>query len=227
MRLGNQLLEVAFFEQGSSTEERVDGIDSIISEIALRGLHTYHDLLDATVAVDAIPIEALLLAYDPRAYAEEAWDNAQSLSAKVLSMNGALSSKEGVGASTEVAVHNVLWYGIAFEEFGRYVRLTTNAEDRSGEFGKRDGFDIIFRTDKRRWRIQVKHSGDLEIIKNKYGDDIIVVTPEMLLRDPTATEYDLHIAIATADHATLQFAWNNFLHELRTQKAPNGLRRVI
>lgn len=227
MSLGNELLEVAFFEQGVSATEQIEKIDELGAQIALRGIRNYRDILDAAVATDIAPIEALLLQYDPTGYAEDTWQRSQELSTRILSMNGVLSTERARGASTEVAVHNLIWYGIARQKFGRYARLTTHAEDASEAFGRRDGYDILFRSDRRRWQIQVKQSGNPEEIQNKYEPGIIVVSPEILLRQRNATSDELHAAVATNENGTLQLAWNNFLHELRTQKAPNGVRRVI
>lgn len=227
MKLGNELLEVAFFGHRIPVESQIETIDALASDIAMRGLRTYHDLLNAATMVDIEPIEALLTGEDPKIYADDAWYKAQLLSKQVLDMNGALSTPLGEGANTEVAVHNILWYGIAHHGIGRYARLSTAAEDASGQYGKRDGFDIVFRTDRRKWCIQVKSSGNPTEIKNKFSDRVIVVSPSILLRQRDSTANDLHTAVATDDSSTLNLAWTNFLHELRTQKAPNGLRKVI
>lgn len=226
MRLGNTLLETAFHAEGLSSTERLTIIDDLSAQIALRGIRSHHDLADAAVAAGVAPIEALLYQYDPVQYAEAAWHNAQAISTTALSMNGALSSREGVGTSTEVAVHNLIWYGIANEGFGRYVRLSTFNEDMSGDSGKRDGYDLLFRTDRRRWKLQAKQKQHAAHV-NGYEDDIIVVSPGALLKSQQATGDDIHEAVSTGDIRTLQRGWGSLLHELRTQKAPNGFRHVI
>ncbi|HMS31565.1 MAG TPA: hypothetical protein PJ984_04185 [Candidatus Saccharibacteria bacterium] len=227
MALSDELLTTAFFGEGLSMQERIDFISGLAGKIATQKICSPETLLDATVATGVEPIEALVMNYRPQDYAAAAWENAQSLSAQVLSLNGKFTRGEGLGASTETAVHNLAWYGIARHGVGRYARLTTQKEDTSSSFGKYTGYDLIYRTDRRRWKIQVKSSGQPDTIINKYVKNIIVMTPEMLTGDRNATAKDLHEAVAKDDEVTLDYMWRSYLHQLRTQKASSGIRRVI
>ncbi len=50
----------------------------------------------------------------------------------------------------------------------------------------------------------------------------------MLYRLRGTSAKDIHQDIVDEQTDTLAFAWNNFLNELRTQKAPNGgIRKVV
>lgn len=227
MALGDVLLKTAFFGERLSMQERIDSIGVLAGRIALQRINSPATLLNATVATVVEPIEALVMGYDPQDYADSTWANAQLLSERVLALSGKFNRAEGLGASTETAIHNLVWYGIAKHNGGRYVRLTTHTEDASGMLGRFNGYDLVHRTDKRRWKIQAKSSGQPDEIINRYASDIIVVSPGILTGDRDASAVDLHIAIAGSDEDFLDSMWHNYIHQLRTQKAPNGVRAVI
>lgn len=225
--LGEQLLQTAFFDQHKTAYQRVEEIDSIADMIKNRGLKTAHSFWDMATADDSPVFTSLLLGYNPALYAEEAWGKSQDLSGKVIKQPEAFLDSRKKGLETELALHGLIWYGIAKYKIGRYSRLTIRCEDHSTGFGALNGFDNLYRTDHRRWKLQVKSSGNPEQIQNKYANDIIVLSPEMLLSDRKATAYDLNSAISCQDTETLDLAHNNLIRELRTQKAISGFRRVI
>ncbi len=209
-------------------QERIDAIGDIAGKIATQKICTPGTLLNATTATGIESYEALIMNYDPHDYADIAWNNAQEVSRQVVALNGEFSYAEKLGASTEAAVHNLIWYGIATHGPGRYVRPVTYREDSSGSAGRRDGCDLLYRTEKRRWKIQTKSHGRPEEIINKYVNNVIVISPQILTMDRYASANDIHEAITNLDTAQLDYMWHNFLQQLRTQKAPNaGIRRVI
>lgn len=228
MRVGEELLRVGFFTEHTPAEERVKHIEFLEEEISWMGIRSHIDLLESTKATAAGAAKNLLRQRDPAESAEASFLVSRSISESALSMNGQLSSPEGRGASNEVAIYNFILWGVARVRQGRYVRLTTEQEDNSTRFGKRNGYDIVYRTDNRRWKIQAKSS----LFKgnpNKYSDDVIVVSPGLLLRDADVSADDVHSAVVEHDEPTLKSMWQNFTGELRKQKAKNsrGYRQVI
>lgn len=228
MRVGEELLRVGFFTEHTPAEERVKHIELLEEEISWMGIRSHIDLLESTKATAAGAAKNLLRQRDPVDSAETSFLLSRSLSENVLNMNGQLSSPIAQGASNEVAIHNFILWGIAQNKHGRYVRLTTDQEDASTRFGKRNGYDIVYRTDNRRWKIQAKSSLFMGN-PNKYSDDVIVVSPGLLLRDADVSADDVHSAVVEHDEPTLKSMWQNFTGELRKQKAKNsrGYRQVI
>jgi hypothetical protein len=224
MSLGNEILVSAFHAQGISSYEQAERINEIANRA---GRQT---VVDRAVIAGSQAFEALLLGYDPAEQAEGVFRECQDISLDVLcdSVDYGTNHRSRLGIPAELAVHGLLWWGIANKSgFGRYARFTTHAEDSSDEPGRKNGFDLLLRTEKRRHKVQVK-KGALAIQKTlRYSDDVIVVTPQLLLADPDATELELHEAIVLENRDVLHSAITHLTRELHTQKAPSGRRKII
>lgn len=224
MSLGNEIIVGAFHVQGVSTYEQVDRIDSLIADAQKM------TVVDRAVVASTQAIEALLLGYNPAEQARSVFEECQEISLDLLcdSVDYGRSGHSRFGIPAELAVHGLLWWGIANRrDFGRYARLGSREEDSSSEQGRKNGFDLILRTDKRRHKLQVKRGAEAIRKTHLYRDEVIVVTPPMLLGDPDASELELHEAIVLEDKSTLDSAVNRLVSELKTQKAPTGRRKII
>lgn len=230
MKIGEEMLHVGFFLQHTPAEERIARLDGLEHELAWTGLKTFRQLEQHTKGSSSLVAKDLLQRNDPH----NAEQLAQQQSIPISEAALALPAMEGVvnahkqGVSAEIAIHNFVLWGVARLHKGRYVRMTSAREDESSRFGKRNGFDIIYRTDFRRWKLQTKTS---RMISNTHGydDDIIVVSPDVILRDSGARADDLHAAIVNDDERVLKSGWDSFMYELRNQKSknPSGYRKVV
>ncbi|MGH7238119.1 MAG: hypothetical protein ACREGF_06300 [Candidatus Saccharimonadales bacterium] len=234
MSYGDSLLHIGFFETGTTASSRFDRIEEIASKISavdiqkIGNVATTQAIRDLTISTTSDAIEALTLGYDPRHYAGNVWEKCQELSDSIASLNGQIANPRALGASSEAAIHGLLWWGIANQGFGRWARLTVAQEDSSGPNGPCDGFDTVFRTDSRRHRLQTKSGVIGKHLINKYAASVIVLSPGDLMRESADTATNsMHQALALDKKDCLDGAWSRLLHELRTQKAPNGSRRVI
>src|SRR5690606_13906706 len=90
--------------------------------------HAYDDAV--MQASDAY--RALLLGQDPQAQAENVFERLQKVSGTVLNrgyIRTGMNFGNTLGMSSEVAVHNLSWWGIAKDGIGKYARLVVPHED--------------------------------------------------------------------------------------------------
>lgn len=224
MKLSNEILTTAFHTTGM---QAIDQADKIGDLVRINGSKTF---IDRSTVASSLALESLLLGYDPRSVAQTVFKNCQEISLDAFCAENDYSNNAKLlsGMSAEIAVHGLLWWGIRNNpQFGRYARISATREDASGEFGQRNGYDIVFRTDRRRHRIQVKTDPKDAEYTERYVKDIIVTSPAHLLGDLNAYTNDLHEAIVAEDTDVLRSAINRFTQILHTQKATNGRRKVI
>jgi len=225
MRLSNQIIETAFHAQGESAYDKADRLESLVHSGGVRSI------IDRAARASVGAYEALLVGYNPQDTAAEVYRRCQEISLDAFCQDepvGEDQSKHEAGMSSEVAVHGLLWWGILNRpNFGRYARFTSSSEDASTRDGKKNGFDLLLRTEKRRHSIQVKSNFDVGLYVDRYNADIIVVSTPALLGDPDATTNDMHEALISDDRETLNSSIARFIQELHTQKATNGRRKVI
>lgn len=222
MKTAYEITNTVFFCPGNSAWERSQYVKYLSKSSSV------NDSYDDAVRNASDAYIALLLDEDPKDSAETTFRNCQKVSTNVLGdhyWSGHLASRKA-GLETEVAVFNLVWWGIATQGIGRYVRMATYGEDRSTALGRKTGYDLAFRIDKRRHALQVK-TKDLPGDINRYEANVTVVSPQILLQDREATTRDLHEAVSMGDETILATAWNSFVRELHTQKAPNSMRRII
>ena len=224
MKLSNDILTTAFHTTGMSASNQVE---RIIDLVKINGATS---IIDRSTVAGTLAVESLLLGYDPRDVAETVFENCQEISLDVYCAKRSFGDRDArlAGMSAEIAVHGLLWWGIKTNpNFGRYTRISAINEDASKEFGLKDGYDIVFRTDRRRHRIQIKSNPDEAEFSNRYTNDVVVTSPAQLLGDRQAQTNDLHEAIISEDYDVLAGAVNRFTQILYTQKASNGRRKVI
>lgn len=145
-------------------------------------------------------------------------------------------SLEGIlqGSIAELAVHNLLWWGVAHGPQSsslRYARYSTTKEDRFNTpiedllAGQRNAnYDHVLRSDRTKWKIQTKRSrpkshavATQQIFE--YTDDVTVIYADQLHKSGAS---GIHRAVARGKHDELAVSWERLVHELRTQKTKNG-----
>ncbi len=228
MKYGETLLQVGFFTERTPALERIERIEFLEEQIAIRGVQTHTDLADSAKGLVANTAKALLSRRDPAESTCLTLDAARTLSDTVLQSDELTETKKGIGDSVEVALHNLIIWGIVNQNQGRYVRMATEIEDASSMFGRREGYDIVYRTDRRKWKLQAKSS--LRISNtNMYESDVVVISPDVLMRDSEGKAKDIHHYIVNDDGEKLSGMWQNLIYELRNQKADNlrGYRQVV
>lgn len=187
-KIGDGLIEAAFYCEGVSTGERAERIAAGVFALGSVALSE----------VWATPpwhrIEALsYLANEPLlsrvaagrkvdlAIADHVCDNFKHLADSVLGFlnHSDFENTNTLGATTEAALTGLLWWGIShgFYPVGTYVRPSTRQQDDSDPGVIHNGFDAtICMTHGKKTKLQFKSAAS-EI---EYGDDIRVISPDML-----------------------------------------------
>lgn len=230
MKISDRIINTAFHEQGISGYVLAEKVGELASIHQSSGIHS---ILDRAAVASSDAFQSMLIGYDPRQVARDVFKHSQEISLDAYCMDlsdNEERAKHQEGVSAEVAVHGLLWWGIGnVQNFGRYARIATTNEDSSSSYGAKNGFDIVFRSMRKRHKIQVK-KGFLAVTPsaiNKYAKDIFIVSPQHLLGDPDSETNDLHEAIVAEDADVLHSGINRFIQVLHTQKTINGRRKVI
>lgn len=245
-RLYDGLLQAAFPPEGISSFERLEEHEEIRQEIGSLLLDNWEDAdyvtprgLRAAVNFACAPSTEHVIRSQThtRDIAEEVAANLTDLSQHIVSTPGFSqgqvwerpNSRKIVGTLSETAILSSLWWGVAhgYYDESNYVLPVTAKQDASViENGYHTGIDLIMRKsgERKRQLIQVKNSlasYERHSPYRVYRPDIAIMTPQLLLRDSSATVHTLLEVVAEDDTSLLMRA-NESAHVILEEAKSNA-----